>query len=265
VSILPPSPRAVGVGRLIKKLLGALFLLSLGVGGLGGMGYYAYLETHQLLEDRALFASGTAATAADVDGTSRTRRALFHEYDLKLRYTDAAGVHHTARQQFDTVFGEVDKKTDVTIKYDPKDPSRASCSWAVDVTASRATWCVFAGLLAVLGGFLVYTAFHSARDSFLERRAARDGREVRMTLQETSRDQYGNVTYATTAEVAPGKIVKGRQVLTRKQTPWWVGGNDALGVYSDELGRAFVLEADGMPVVLTAAELAAAKQRATAG
>jgi hypothetical protein len=264
MGILPPPPRAVGAGRLFKNLMTALLLTLLGLGMLGGLGYYAFTVIDGLITDHTIFDSGVVAADGDIEGTSRARRAIFHEYKLTLRYTDEAGKRHVVKEEFDTVLGEVDSNAKVVIKYDPKHPGLAASSWSVDVTASRTAWGVLAAVVALLGGFLVVAALKQGRDAFLERRAAREGSEVRVSLTEKSRDQYGNVTYSISADIGPGQPYSGRVTLNSKRTPWWLDGNVALGLYSEKLRRVFVVESDGQPVLLSAPELAAAREHAAA-
>jgi hypothetical protein len=261
MGILPPPPRAVGAGRLLKNLMTALFLALIGLGMLGGLGYYTFTLIDDLITDRALFDSGVVAEGAAIDGTSRARRAVFHEYKLTLRYTDKAGKRHVVKQEFDTAFGEVDANAKVVIKYDPKHPDQAASSWSVDVTVSRVVWAVLVAMVALSGGALVFAALRSGRDAFLERVAAREGTEVQVTLRETSRDRHGNVTYALSAPIGSGQVHSSRVTLNTRRPAWWLAGDTALGLYSEKLRRVFVVEADGQPVLLLAPELAAARQR----
>jgi hypothetical protein len=247
----------------LKKITSAVFIGLLGLGMLGGMGYYAFTLANDILDSRAIFARGVAAQDAEVEGTSRARRVVFHEYKLTLRYTDERGVAHTAKEEFDTILGEVDKDEPVEVHYDPTRPDRAASSWAVGLTTSRALWAAIAAAMSVLGGFVIFAGGRGVRDAFFERDAARDGREVRVRLAESSRDQYGNVTLTMTAEVTPGQIVNGRVTLNRK-SPWRLGGDDALGLYCEQRRRVFLVESDGQPVVLSDAELANARERAGA-
>jgi hypothetical protein len=260
VPILPPPPRATSAGRLVKKLMTAFFLGLLGLGMFGGLGYYAFTLADDLLSDRKIFANGVVAEDAEVEGTAKARRLIFHEYKLTLHYTDKNGVAHNEKQEFDTMFGEVDDKSPVEVRYDPAHPKRAACSWSVDVSMSRGIWALTAALMALLGGFVVYAGARSMRDSFFEREAARDGTEVPVALHETSRDQYGNVTLEMTAEIAPGRVHKDRVVLAKK-APWRLEGDKALGLYCERRGRVFLVESDGQPVLLSDAELAEARAR----
>jgi hypothetical protein len=259
VPVLPPPPRVTSAGRLVKKVTVAVLIGLLGLGMLGGIGYYAFYEARGLIEDRDVFARGVAAAEGRVEGKARSRRIFFHEYELTLRYTDRSGAHHSTRQAFDTAFGEVDEAQRPEIRYDPDRPDRAASSWSIDVTASRALWAALAALMALVGGFVVYAGARGVRDAVLERRAARDGREVRARLAEKSRVQYGNVTYALTAEPRPGQVVEQSAVLNKK-SPWRLGDDAALAIYSEELGRLFLVEADGQPVVLDDRELAEARE-----
>jgi hypothetical protein len=255
MGILPPPPRAVGSGRLFKNLITVLFLALIGLGMLGGLGYYSFTIVDDLITDRAIFDSGVVAANGDVEGTSRARRAIFHEYKLTLRYTDKAGKRHVVKQEFDTVLGEVDSNAKVVIKYDPKHPDQAASSWSVDVTTSRAIWAVLAAAVGLCGGVLVFAALKQGRDAFLERVAARDGTEVRVSLTEKSRDRYGNVSYSFSSEIGPAQAHNGLVTLGGKRSPWWLAGNTALGLYSEKLRRVFVVESDGQPVLLGAPEL----------
>jgi hypothetical protein len=267
VHILPPAPRTPSNGRLVKKLATGAFLGLLGLGMTGGMGFYSFTIADDLIEDRALYASGVSAPEAEIDGTSRTRRALFHEYKLTLRYTDKKGQKHTATESFDTMFGEVDKDEKVEIHYDAAHPGRAVSSWAVDVTVSRAVWAFVAALMSALGAFLLWATGKLVRDAFLERVAVREGHEVRVRLVQKSRDQYGNTTYDMTTEIGPGQYVTSRVTVPAKRSPWWLPGtgHEALGLYSERLKRSFLVDDDGQPVALSSDELLAARQRAQAG
>jgi hypothetical protein len=261
VPILPPPPRATSVGRLVKKLMTAFFLGLLGLGMFGGLGYYAFTLADDLLGDRKVFANGVVAEEADVEGTAKASRLIFHEYKLKLHYTDRNGVVHDEKQEFSTMFGEVDDKSPVEVHYDPAHANRAACSWSVDVSVSRGLWALTSAAIAVLGAFVVWAGARSMRDSVFEREVARDGSEVPVRLEEKSHDQYGNVTFEMTAEIAPGRVHTERVVLNKK-SPWRLEGDKALGLYSAQRGRVFLVESDGQPVVLSDAELAEARARA---
>jgi hypothetical protein len=260
VPILPPAPRATSAGRLVKKLLTSLFLAFLGVLMLAGMGWYASTQIGSLQRDRDVFARGTPAIDGRVGGEVRTSRFVFHDYKLDLSYVDEAGNLHTGKQEFTTIFGEVDQNAPAEVRYDPAHPEQAACSWSVDLTVSRAAWAVLVVLIALCGGFLFYAAGRAGRDAFWERDAAREGQEVRVQIAELSQDQHGNVTYSLIAEVAPGHLVKDKVVL-RHRSPWKLG-EDALGLYWPHHERLFLVEADGAPVVLSDAELAEARARA---
>jgi hypothetical protein len=264
VPILPPPPRATSAGRLVKKLMTALFLGLIGLGMFGGLGYYAFTLADDLIRDRKVFANGVVAEDAEVEGTAKASRLIFHEYNLKLHYTDRNGVVHDEKQEFHTMFGEVDDKSPVEVRYDPAHPKRAACSWSIDVTVSRGLWALTTAAIALLGAFVVWLGARSMRDAFFEKETARDGSEVPVRLTETSRDQYGNVTFEMTAEVAPGRVHTERVVLNKKSA-WRLEGDKALGLYSERRGRVFIVESDGLPVVLSDAELAEARSRAEAG
>jgi hypothetical protein len=261
MAILPPPPRVTSPGRVKKKIGGSIFIGILGLAMLGGMGWYAVSIFTGIVDDHDVFARGVPAAQSSVSGSERSRKLFFHEYDLTLTYTDKHGKSHSVHQSFDTAFGEVDEHARAEVRYDPKSPGVAVTSWSLDVTASRVVWGLLVAAIALVGGFLPYAAVRGGRDAFLERDAARDGREVRVRITEKSRDQYGNVTYELTAEVAPGDVVKGRATLNRK-TPWTLGQGEALGVYSEQHRRVFLLESDGLPVVLDDRQLAEARARA---
>jgi hypothetical protein len=244
--------------------VGALFVGLIGLGMFGGLGYYAFTLADDLIQDRKVFANGVVAEDAEVEGTARAQRLIFHEYKLTLHYTDKNGVAHNEKQEFDTIFGEVDDKSPVEVRYDPQHPKRAACSWSVDVTASRGLWALTAAAMSILGAFVVWLGARSMRDAFFEREAACDGREVAVRLTEKSHDQYGNVTFEMTAEIAPGRTHTDRAVLNRK-SPWRLEGDKALALYSERRGRVFLVESDGSPVVLSDAELAEARARGEPG
>lgn len=258
--ILPEPPRSLTSRRLVKQLSRAAFLAAIAVLMGGGMGYFAVSWTRDLLDDRAIFATGTPALAGAVEGTERSRKFIFHEYDFTLTYQDQKGERHEVRQEFMTVLGSVDEKTDPEIRYDPTNPSRASTSWSVEVTVSRAVWCAFAIGIAGLGIFLLWAVFKTIRDAFLERTAAREGREIEVRLLEKSRDQYGNVHYGLTVEPTPGDTITATAVLNGA-SPFWLGEGVALALYSEAHRRVFLVESDGQPVALDDAALADARQR----
>jgi hypothetical protein len=227
------------------------------------MGFYAVSLLRGVAADRALFARGAPAVEGTVGGEERSQRFVLHTYDLTLTYVDQAGVKRTAHQEIETVGGTIDDQATPEIRYDPASPDRAVCSWSLDVTPSRVAWGVLAGLLALLGGFVAYAGARGLREAFLERDAARDGREVRARVTEKGRDQYGNVTFEVTAEPAPGEVLT-RKVVLNRRSPWMLGEGVALGLYSDQLRRVFLVESDGQPVVLDEGQLAEARARASA-
>ena len=253
-TFLPTTPRKAKSRRLVKKLITAFLLFLLGLAMLGGLGAYSVVWTQDLLHDRALFASGEKATFGGVEGTQRSRKFFFHEYDLTLTYLDAKGGRHTAKQEFISVGDSVDEKQDPEIRYDPANPDRASSSWSVDVTFGRVIWSLLAFAISLIGGFVIYAVYIAARDGFLEQTAAKEGVEIRLEVSEHSRDQHGNVTYVLRAEPNAGDVIKGQTTLN-KSTPLWLGERMALGLYLPEKRRIFLVESDGQPVDLSEAEL----------
>jgi hypothetical protein len=248
-SILPPTPRKPKSGRLVKKLLTALFILLVALGMLGGLGAYGVIWTRELLDARALFASGAKAEVLNVEGTQRSRNFLFNEYDLTLTYADEQGEKHTAKEDFVSVFQSVDDGSRVEIRYDPKNPDHAVSSWGLDVEVGRWIWCVFSFLIAGVGGFTLFAAGKAFRDAFVEQRAAREGIEVTLVVNETGRDQHGNVTYKLEVEPKHGDKVTGIAVLNGA-SPLWLGERAALGLLLEDRRRIFLVESDGQPVDL---------------
>lgn len=261
LNILPHPPRKPKSGRLAKKLLTALFILLVGLGMLFGLGAYGVIWTRELLDGRALFASGARAEVLGVEGTQRSRNFLFNEYDLTLTYEDEKGAKHTTKEDFVSVFQSVDENSRVEIHYDPQNPDRAVSSWALDVEVGRWIWCVFAFLIAGVGGFVLFAVVKAFRDAFEEQRAAREGIEVRVLVNETGRDQHGNVTYKLEAEPKPGEKITGTAVLNGA-APLWIGDREALGLCLEDRRRVFLVESDGQPVDLDLEASRDARERA---
>lgn len=261
---LQAPPRASSTGHVVKRLLIAILVLGgFGIGFIVACSVFAVSETRDLIDDRALMASGVVASDGSVEGTHVVRRGIFHDYKLTLRFTDKAGVKRIVKRELDTVFGEVDREVRPVVRYDAKNPTHATCSWAVDVTASRIGWVVAMIGLAILGGFMVLLSVRAVRDTFREKRAAERGREIEASLAEVGRDQYGNVTYNVTAELAPGNVWKQRAAFGRR-TPLWIRPGVAVALVDPEVDHVCVVDADGAPVKLSRDELGALRQRIAA-
>jgi hypothetical protein len=264
VDLLPPRPRRASFKRFLKNLLFTLAIFAFGVGLAGGFAAYAIGTTRQLVDDREVYANGTLATDGRVEGTSRTRRFLLHEYELTLHFADQKGERHAVKQKFDAFLGSVDDDASVDIRYDPANPSRAVSSWSIDVTVSRAAWAVVSMLMSAFGVFVLWFAAKAVVRCFVERSAAVHGLEVRARLVGGQADQHGNVTYSLAAEVAPQKTATGTCVLSKGELPFWVGDQLALAFYHEAKNQLFLVDATGLPAALSDAELVRARDAAAA-
>jgi hypothetical protein len=150
----------------IKDVFWGICGLALVVFALGSAGY----NVQRLLVEKELWNTGVVADDARVGGKRRTRIAVFHDFDLDVRYRDKAGRAHAGHAKFMSVFSSPDEDAKPEVRYDPKAPARFAVSWAIDCGVGRWVSSIFFVLvgLGVAAGLYV-----AARDRLIKFRAAR--------------------------------------------------------------------------------------------
>jgi hypothetical protein len=129
-------------------------------------------------KDAALWEKGQPATDINVHGTDRSRKFIFHTYELTVEYTAPDGVPRDARLEIDTL-GSMDHEGDPDVRVDPDDPRHIVLNWAVQASGARWAHAGLLGLvLALMSGVTLYAGWATLHKLALIHRVARSGEEL---------------------------------------------------------------------------------------
>jgi hypothetical protein len=275
---LPPRPLGLQPSHLTGVWVGGVFVAVLGIGmfvidaWLGG-------QILSVRHEQAVFANGVPALHSSVEGyradiTSlfMTRTpvstpdsgdfALWRDYVLNVEYTDAQGAVHRHEQEFGTVFGSVDQRADILVRYEPQHPDDYALSWAVSASVNQLAGLSFEILICgLIGAGFLWGAFATIHQGYDARRAAEDGEEVELQVLSVKDEivngqRTGNVVYRY---LVPGEPeAKARtQAFNMKKAPLMLdeGGHLMLGLRSPRNGgRILLVKHDLSPFAFAADE-----------
>lgn len=180
LAVLPPRPNRLSL-RYYGRRMGIFALLALGIAVLAALTTWVLSDVPRVLDERAVWATGTPAVDGDIGGKSQSKALLgwlLSAYTLEARFLDEAGAWHTGESSFFTVLGSVDTAAPPEIRYDPADPTRYAVNWAVEATGARARAVVVLGLFFGAATVLVVRlAFEILFRATPERLCAVDGVE----------------------------------------------------------------------------------------
>ncbi len=201
VNVLPPRPWKLTTGFKLRRIVGGLVAILLGLGAIGGYTYMEWNELRLVSDNEAVWhMPGAVEGGADVKGRVSSR-LFFDTYTLDVTYDTPAGVR-TEKLEFGTI-GDIDKGPSPVVRVDPDDPKRFALNWAVEASGKR--WASGITLLlvgdALIGGsflFLGVMAFVQLRRSL---RAAENGVELHAQLLSATEQlangrATGNMTYS---------------------------------------------------------------------
>jgi hypothetical protein len=193
--ILPARPLRLSSKFVFKNYLGAFASLLFGLGIAVGGGIWQLGHAQDILEQKRIWQTGIQSRGAEASGKVTTRRAIFKEYNLTVRYV-VQGRIRTGKVEFDTLAVGADTKADPIVRYDPRRPQKFALSWAVDVTGARwVSFGVFFSFLVGIGGVFVWLFVSTLRRVSDARACAAESDEVWLTITGVTRDQYGNTTF----------------------------------------------------------------------
>jgi len=151
-----------------RTLRGAAVLLLL-VGGMGGFfAWYGASETASWLTSRAVWQSGAAAEDAEIDGTTTTRKLLFHSLEGKVRYRTPEGDEREAEVDVTSVLEDFDTQRPFAARFDPAHPDRVAISWAQELSYGPWLWLATSWGMAL---FMLGVALWAAVAAFRSLRA----------------------------------------------------------------------------------------------
>jgi hypothetical protein len=180
---LPGPPYRLKPDYARSQLRAAAVFLSLAVVlGTAMLGYGAFL-LRNLVRELVVWKHGEIAAEAAIEGEVKTSRAVFHEYELRVTYRDAAGLEHRVEHDVMSLLEKADTDADPVVWYDPADPQRVAVSWTAQLK-----WGPLAFSLAMLtiGAFVwlggLTTAFGARRNVRSARACAGAGRELEVRV-----------------------------------------------------------------------------------
>lgn len=222
--LLPERPLKLKSSFVWKSRLGGVLGIVAGLAMLVGVGWWQSGEVRRLLDEKALWARGVAASGVEVSGRETTNRFLFHSYKLKVAYRDADGRRHGGKVEFDTVVGSIKNGRRASVHYAPEAPERFVLSWALEVERSRwGSMAFFVAVGVVVGGLFVVVGVGALRKLADARHCAVRGEEVvaRITkaVQQTNHGKHTSTTYHFEGALADGRIVAGKADFPAKHRP----------------------------------------------
>jgi hypothetical protein len=208
-------------------------------------------EARKLMDATATWQTGTDAEGASVEGHETSHNFILHSYRLNVEFVDQKGEPHKGKVEFDSLFGSVDQKAPVHVKYDPQNPDRFAFSWMIDVKGTAWASIAFMSLMGLgIGLLCLLVARQLTQKLAAARRAAVEAEEssvplVKIIEMRKNGRPTGMMKYKYDTTDAAGKT-KRREVLfnVRKLE---------LPLYFDRANsRMFVLQppAPHQPVVL---------------
>ena len=263
---LPNRPLALRGGHQTRAYLGAAIALVIGVALALGTSCSASTAL-TILGDQRVWDRGVAAEHGSIRGKRTSKFGLqwfMASYDADVEYEDSAGQRYEGSLSFMTMLGGPDVSGDADLRYDPDDHGRFAVSWGVD--ASGARWratIVLTLLLALCTLAFLWIAVLNVRALRAQRRRVATGDEVELlVLGCTQLMEQGKPTGKWRHELA---TIADDGTPARRfshDAPWLLYCTPdqtrvlAVGDASKP-GELVILEHDGSPLVLSAAERAA--------
>jgi hypothetical protein len=256
--ILPTRPLPLRTSFIVRSyLLGGLASFGGAAVAIAGI-VWQLQESRTILHEQQVWDHGVPAQTYSVEGRKSTNHAVFDEYRLTVKYTDADGKEHQLKSEFDSAFRSVDEQSDPMIHYDPKHPDDFALAWAIQLGWGR--WanvlimlltCGGIGLLFVFIGLRLFSRLSDARA------CAEWSDELELeVVRITKITKYGRDTGARRFQyrmpvAEGGKLFE--DPFTTKHLPLFSDSTERfiIGLRSSRSGRPTLVRHDFYPFVLT--------------